>query len=249
MASHGIPLGSHAHKKMQDGSCPKRVVWIPDPHFIEESGFTENIAAIRLSNVHYPKESKIFWRGSTTGKGLECHKLFRFRFAEAARSIAHMDVKLHQNVQVCQDWRQTLIDQRILGEPVSESDWSKNWGVIDITGNVHAWGLFWRLASGCVVFRVQDPADSYCHILEHRLKPWVHYVPVVPEDFQRLGELTLRVLENTTFMTNVIDAAYNLTLEVTLDSEARFAAASIEAMWAASIVSRSWPLFRRITWY
>ena len=46
---------------------------------------------------------------------------------------------------------------------------------IDIDGNVNSWGLLWKLLSGSRIPRVQSPRYQWYH---HRLKPWVHLVPI-----------------------------------------------------------------------
>ena len=60
-------------------------------------------------------------------------------------------------------------------EYVPPEDWIERRGIFDVDGDVHAWGLLWRLGSGSVVFKVDTP---YCNEHLQRMKPWVHYVPI-----------------------------------------------------------------------
>ena len=60
-------------------------------------------------------------------------------------------------------------------DKVPELAWAKHRGVLDIDGNVNAWGLIWRLASGSVVFKVES---EYSNAYIERMRPWVHYIPI-----------------------------------------------------------------------
>merc|ERR1711935_731658 len=58
-------------------------------------------------------------------------------------------------------------------------------------GNVNAWGLAWRLASGSVVFKV---ASEYLAAYTEFLKPFVHYIPIAA-NLSDLEEVTRYVGE------------------------------------------------------
>ena len=63
------------------------------------------------------------------------------------------------------------------GANVPEHLWPRHRALLDIDGNSNAWGLYWRMASGSVVFRVA----SYCNHYTAGMRPWVHFVPL-PDD-------------------------------------------------------------------
>ena len=64
---------------------------------------------------------------------------------------------------------------RVRVPSVPELKWAEHRGILDIDGNVNAWGLFWRLASRSVVFKVDSPhTNAYIE----RMQPWVHYLPI-----------------------------------------------------------------------
>ncbi len=230
----GSPFATHSHRRAQDGNCPDNVVWVPDPHFINDAGFKKKIFKIRKrSSAGLPKRKVVFWRGSTTGGGANCSDLLRIKFAMASYEVEHMDVKVSSAVQLCadEDSKTMLKAAGLIGDHVDERLWAENWGVADVTGNVHAFGIFWRLASGSVVFRVEDPANRFCSSLEQHLKPWIHYVPVRPNDLQTLHNLTKSLLDDEATLTRIRDAAYELTQRHDLESEVRRVAESLEESW------------------
>jgi glutathionyl-hydroquinone reductase len=57
-----------------------------------------------------------------------------------------------------------------------ESDWVKYRGIVDVDGNVNAWGLHWRLASGIVVFKVES---EFTNLYMQHMVPWQHYIPIL----------------------------------------------------------------------
>ena len=56
--------------------------------------------------------------------------------------------------------------------------WAQYRGVIDIGGRASDWGLFWRLATGSVVFRVPG---SFVSSYSRHLRPWVHFIPIADD--------------------------------------------------------------------
>ncbi len=232
----GVPLATHSHIRLDDGSCPVQVVVIPDPHYIRESGFQTKIATVRRRARFHRKVNSIVWRGSTTGFGQRCENLLRVRFAQAASSIQHMDVKFVSAVQQCGDKesKKMLSTKGLMGERLQEHVWARHFGIIDITGNVHAYGLFWRLASGSVVLMVEDPEYRHCHMLSPFLKSWVHYVPLAPNNFSTMGEITHQLMQNTTKARQMQEAAYKLTQTLTLNREAKRVANTVADIWSSA---------------
>ena len=222
--------------RVQDGRCPKDVIPIPDPHFIQTRGFEKQIAEL---NQLVPFESKIknvFWRGSTTGfhEG-GCGSLERVMLAKAVRESKIYDVALTNLVQLCDnvDDREKLRD--LLTSQVPERQWVERLGVLDIDGNVGAWGLFWRLGSGSVVFRVIGE-NIYCSMLSEHLTPWVHFVPVYV-DFTSanvstyLDKLAWDVMSNSTLVGELSQAASALAASHSYEREVVRTAAELQSMF------------------
>ena len=57
----------------------------------------------------------------------------------------------------------------------AEAAWADSSGILDVDGNVNAWGLYWRLASGSTIFKVES--EHISAYTEHAV-PFVHYVPI-----------------------------------------------------------------------
>lgn len=69
-----------------------------------------------------------------------------------------IDAKLSNLNQLCKGKEMEF--QSLLGKETPEIRWSNYRGVIEIDGNVDAWGNRWRMISGSVVFRVESPYIS-----------------------------------------------------------------------------------------
>ena len=98
-----------------------------------------------------------------------------------------------------------------------EVRWAEHRGILDIDGNVNAWGLFWRLASGSVVFKVDSPhTNAYIE----RMQPWVHYLPIYA-NLSNLQEMTALVTKPAcdALLQNITKNEVLLTQEFTLSKE------------------------------
>ena len=119
------------------------------------------------------------WRGATTGYHNKCEELPRVKMCSKALNLTWVDAKLIRTIQFCYyktnltNFRPSLLHLR--GDHLPELEWSNYRGILDIDGNVNAWGLFWRLASGSVVFKVES---KYLNAYITKMVPWVHYIPI-----------------------------------------------------------------------
>ena len=178
------------------------VTFVPNFHYISTKGFEKLSARLTRQSVQLTSRmKKVFWRGSTTGvpcllnKTCEntCDGVHRVRFVRAAKDIPWFDVRLSQTVQLCNGDQERLLAQDLMSNFVDEREWVKYAGVIDIDGNVDAWGFHWRLKSGSVVFKVRT---SFVNMYSASLIPGVHFVEV-SEDFAGLEESTKHILMTT----------------------------------------------------
>lgn len=189
-----IPLLTHALLKSVETDS---VVYIPDFHFIMSKGFKELEAQLLSRNVSVAvKEPVVFWRGSSTGSpcahssiallndsGVEdvcigsCSGLQRVQAAIKAREVPWLDVQIVNAVQSCsgEDDVIFLKEQGILGQNLDEISWSDHRGILEIDGNVNAWGQRWRMVAGSVLFRVET---QYMNAYNQCQRPWIHYVPI-----------------------------------------------------------------------
>jgi hypothetical protein len=217
----GTPLLSHSHRLPVSSD----VVLSPDFHFIEARGFHSLILDLHLKGKLWTQRSKsVFWRGSTTGAA-PCESSARVRACKVALPLRWCDVKISTLVQGCQ----LHASSALLAPRAEEAAWVEHRGVLDLDGNVNAWGLFWRLASKSVVFR---PESVYANRYILALKPWVHYVPV-KADLSDLAEKT-RLIESTRYkgqLAGMKKRALALTREFTYAKQLRMIAADLEACW------------------
>jgi hypothetical protein len=201
LGSSGIPFLAHAWRGSCDNITWKErsgVVFVPDPHFIERRGFAALIADINATAPPWEaRERQLFWRGSTTGRPLiltehdetvtgnaaqnRCIALPRVRLAALAANLTWTDIRINNWVQACDFMASAPEPLHLLtalqGASVPEHLWPRHRALLDIDGNSNAWGLYWRMASGSVVFRVA----SYCNHYTAGMRPWVHFVPL-PDD-------------------------------------------------------------------
>ena len=182
LKEHGYPYLSHATLSYRGTVCAelKTIVFQPDYHFIQTLGFKDLV--LKLSDIGTPlpqRQKKVIWRGAPTGRIVNgCDSLVRARICLLARNITWLDFGIVKHLPGCPGME--------ISNRIPELDWVQFRGILDIDGNANAWGLFWRLASGSVVFRVESPwTNSYID----RLKPWVHFIPIF-ENLTNLEEVT-----------------------------------------------------------
>lgn len=184
----GFPFLSHSNRRYDGTNCSlfDPVIFQPDYYFIQLEGFKAIISELKLMNISFEeKHKKIVWRGSTTGKADKgCENLNRVKICEAARNISWLDFGISRNLPACRG--------RPLTNSIPETEWIRYRGILDIDGFSNAWGLFWRLSSGSVVFKVDSP---YTNAYISKMRPWVHYIPI-SLDFNELANVTKIILSD-----------------------------------------------------
>ena len=200
----GVIVLAHSVKTT---SMRENVILVPNFHFIRTEGFRGKLDALD-AKTRAPlarRKPAVFWRGSTTGTiecgasseascqsvgsddrpGSDaCARLPRVKAAMAAESVPWLDVKVSRRVQVCA--RQSVPNARAMGEHAPEATWVEHKGILEIDGNVDAWGNRWRMESGSVVFVVKS---NFEHYYTKRLVDGTHYVGVAA-DLSDLAEKT-----------------------------------------------------------
>ena len=215
----GIPYLSHAHRisptsiDCSGRDAEKTCIYQPDFHFIGNKGYQELIQSFRKHSTPFRHRKKVvFWRGSSTGYANLCEELLRVRMCRAAEGIPWLDLKITSNVQYCGGKNYTVANH------TKEIDWLRYRGIIDVDGNVNAWGLFWRLASGSVVFKVDS---GYSNYYTSQSIPWVHYIPLA-DDLTELKDRTSIIAKGGRSLIKLETIALNaqkLTENITYTSE------------------------------
>lgn len=191
LSSHGFVYLAHSFLS-ENSAVTKSMVFQPDYHFIENNGYYKMIKMLRrVSKPYSNKLPIVFWRGSNTGFSPTCRDLNRVKICTLAKNYEWLDLKITRNLQSCsEDDLRAIFSNR-----TEELVWSNHKGILDIDGHVNAWGLFWRLGSGSIVFRVESP---YVNAYIQKMKPFVHYIPI-KKDLSDLGLMTSAV-RNETFL-------------------------------------------------
>lgn len=246
----GMPLLAHSIQRRAAADA----VLIPDWHFISTFGFREIIASLKRMRSASPtplakRLPVVYWRGSTTGSPCitlidgkqplpgpcphTCDGLQRTRLVSQLRNVSWADVKYSSVVDWCQGSRKALENAGLMAAEgrVPELNWTFRRGVLDIDGHVNAWGLFWRLHSGSVVFRVESgQINSYIR----ELKPNVHYVPILP-DLSDAREATRRVVSARELgrFAQMVKAAKEVAMNFTYERETLRVAKELRDAWRA----------------
>lgn len=216
------------------------VILIPDFHFIRTRGFESVIQTLeKTSKRFYFRSSKVFWRGSTTGLKDNCWNLPRVQVSQLAKHIDWCNIKIvkvrGKLVQSCDDKAMLNLKQfksnGLIGSYSREELWASHKGILDIDGNVNAWGLFWRLHSGSVVFKVES---EYTSFVLHKMVAWKHYIPLTANfsDFEEktklvtlTDDISMRKLEG------IRNNAKKLAQEITYEKEVLRVANELSIAW------------------
>lgn len=218
LLNQGIPYLSHAHYisptaiDCSGQNTTKTCIYQPDFHFIEHRGYQNMIKFLRENSMPLSHRRKVvYWRGSSTGNANTCEDLCRVRMCKASEGIPWLDMKITNHVLLCHG------KSYFLANRTKEIDWIQYRGIIDIDGKVNAWGLFWRLGSGSVVFKVHS---SYSNFYISQLRPWVEYIPLA-DDLTDLINQTKVILEDRALVNleTITSNAYELTQRISYSSE------------------------------
>lgn len=177
-------------------------IFVPNFHFIKHRGFRSLIAKLKQSELPFAeRDASVYWRGATTGVlqtnmidkessiDGDCRKLTRVKAATS--SVPWLDVAVTKHVQLCKF--HAAMSSQVSKAPYSpETEWIRHRGLLEMDGNVDAWGHVWRMASGSVVFLVQS---DYKHYFSDRLVEGMHYIGV-QRDLSDLIECT-RIVTRT----------------------------------------------------
>lgn len=175
----------------------------PDFHFIQTRGFANILKSLTrhgdLKNIS-ERLPTVYWRGSTTGSippgRNSVFELPRIKMCMSSINTSWIDSKITLAVQICgncSDLAESLRRYGIFANRDSEDVWIRHRGILDIDGNVNAWGLYWRLQSGSVIFKI---GSKFTNPYINEMVPWVHYIPL-KEDFSDLIEVTKIVTDAT----------------------------------------------------
>lgn len=222
-----------AHSILQDES--PGAILIPDWHFVGTKGFLETRKLIyqfrNLTLEH--RRPVVYWRGSTTGMpdghgARHCYGLKRVQLCNVSLPIKWVDAKVSKLTQWCNNGNR-LQRRGLMAHQGTDLDWLRFRGLFEIDGNVNAWGHFWRMGSGSVIFKIDSNFTNY--IIQKEI-PHVHYIPI-HRNLSNLAEVTEKVTrdENLPELSRIASAAERLTREMTLESEVSRVAHELIYAW------------------
>jgi hypothetical protein len=227
------PLLSHSLITESIGNS-KYVIFEPEYKFVRHRGFQDIIARVRARN-QFPYASKIpkvVWRGSSYGATWGAVVNERFNASLVAKDFPWCDVGISQSVSREQDSFYDAV--HVSKNYIPEESWNSYRGMLDIVGTTNAGGLYWRMASGTVVFKIESAWT--CSIIE-KMVPWEHYIPI-KQDLSDMGNITQIVTMDVfaPLLQNIADNAYRLAQEFTLEKEVERVAQGLQALWAQTNV-------------
>ena len=208
-------------------------IFQPDYHFIESNGF-KKIIELFFNRKKYLIKDKIptlFWRGSTTGNKIDNNALTlpRVNICLQAKKIIHnlTNIKINR----CHPWETEILESLDIYDKkrYPEETWQDYKAILDIDGQVNAWGLFWRLASGSVVYKVDG---LYTNAYINQMQPWVHYIPIT-SNFSNLEQYTQLLIskKHEIFLQNITNNARKLVLQFTYEKEINRVTKELIYLW------------------
>ncbi len=199
LLKYHIIFSPHSYpKSLGDGKCLSNslLLYAPNVHYIKTNGFYNQL---NMTRVPWDKKVKTaYWRGSTTGQENNCGNLQRVRMCLQSLNISWIDAKISNFCQICENdnsMQDYLRNNGLFSEHIPEHYWINHRGIIDIDGNTDAWGIFWRLGSGSVVFAVES---SFCSFYTHFFKAFVHYIPISADLGDLVNKTRIVATENAT---------------------------------------------------
>uniref|UniRef100_A0A7R9TLN2 Glycosyl transferase CAP10 domain-containing protein n=1 Tax=Micromonas pusilla TaxID=38833 RepID=A0A7R9TLN2_MICPS len=219
----GAAVVSHS-SRLADSDPPLYTSWVPNFHFIDKKGFTEVVERIHKIRVDFKsRKMQIFWAGSTTGIPCDnippctntCQELLRVKLVRQFSNITFLKFALSSVVQWCGGSDSWLQGKGMIQPHVAEINWANHRGVLDIDGNVDAWGLRWRLGSGSVVFIVKS---SYEHLYSNLLTDGVHYIGIdsdLSDLLEKTSIITSHEAVDVQYLENVVSNALMQMKELT----------------------------------
>ena len=160
---------------------------IPDPAFIETSGYIHEIEEI--NNLEFEKKTSlnekkkiVFWRGAATGLGIEDKdwiKTQRGFLCLKSNEIANseiIDAKFTKIDHLSLKQQIKLVKANVVSEYVSFNDFLNYYYLVNADGYSCAWkSLFLKLASKSVTLIMQSNIEQWYF---RKILPWVHFVPL-----------------------------------------------------------------------
>ena len=242
-SSMGVASVGHS-VHLRRGLVSKYTTLVPNFHFIQNMGYFALSqyadTTKHLDFVHL--RQSVFWAGSTTGLPCrekrpctkQCRSLQRFQLVKLSQDVEWLNCSFTNAIQWCVGDEIELRNSNMLSSKVNEREWMQYRGIIDIDGNVDAWGLRWRLSTRSVVFKVES---DYENIYGNFLTDGVHFIGI-KADLTDLYSKTLLVkandTETLTYLENITMNARQTITKFSYESEVERVAQKITEFFTRS---------------
>lgn len=222
-------------------------LFMPDYHFITNRGYAAELSRFEKVSVPFEKRKPtVFWRGATNGPHISCLNSEcdpcercgaspRIQLTRAARSISGADIEITHWDRFCESCGKNLPRDASDSKYVTEPDWYKNRGTVDIAGKADSWGAYKRYRSGSVVLRVED---DWMHWYDQRLTPWTHYIPVrrdLSDLAERVRDVVSEKAEDIKRVKQIAEVAKGALVNITYTGEVARVARDLEVLWSGVV--------------
>jgi len=210
-----LAFGRHIHDQ--------RTALIPDPAFIESRGYENDLAEARswLPGVSWEdKAPTVFWRGATTGLGIESPdwvKTARGKLVLLAKEIDNpeiLDAKFSKTKNLDEEHQKTIRDLGVVDKNVPFREFLSRRYLVDADGYCSAWrSLFLKLASGCATLKIQSDYEQWYF---RELVPWKNFVPLC-NDLKDFNEVYTWLREHDEAAQGIAEQGAVLTSRITYE--------------------------------
>ncbi|MCI4679472.1 hypothetical protein K9U39_09840 [Rhodoblastus acidophilus] len=200
---------------------------IPDPNFIR----TEAYAALKAAYANViPWQERlpvVFWRGGTSGRqlGRSWRELPRIRLCQIALRDPKLDAGITHVAQLPEGASGEISAEGLIRGRVPAELFRYYRALLAIDGNSWPTGFYCNLLAGAPVLKVES-SFGYRQWYYHRLKPWVHYIPV-QSDLTDLSEKAAWVLADGNRAEKIGMAGREAAMQMTVESEIQAAAETL----------------------
>lgn len=213
---------------------------VPDPAFLESDGYLKDIEDIDAAEKDLPWHKKkpiAFWRGATSGLGLEgpdwkrSPRIALAVFAKEYGDPRRLDACISKVIEFHHPTRaREIIDLGITANYCPFSEFLKYRYLIDVEGNSCAWkSLFLKLASRSLTMKVESHQLEWYY---DRLKPWKNIVPV-KEDYSNLSEILDWLRQNDDEARKIAEAGAAMVRSITYKDAIRDAGDLLNELFKA----------------
>ena len=218
-------VGHSVHSERGDISM--YTVLVPNFHFIEHDGYSDlSRQAAAISAPFSSLRPHVFWAGSSTGLPCRsqrpcndtCQDLQRYKLVRQSQEIEWLNFSFSQAIQWCKGDEAELQALNMFSNRSDEAEWMQYRGILDVDGNVDAWGSRWRYSMNSVVFKVKT---DYVNHYSGAIVDGVHMIQI-SEDLTDLKSKTSLITRNDTntqsYLANIAKNARKTIAAFTLES-------------------------------